>query len=92
MTTAKPRPPLAAGKTRAYPVLPLRDIVVFPYMIATLFAGSKKSILALEEGDAVRHLHPARHPEERSKWSMYGTEQHGILLGDPKNYPLRGAR
>ncbi|MGC1792420.1 MAG: hypothetical protein WA753_13475, partial [Pseudolabrys sp.] len=24
MTTAKPRPPLAAGETRAYPVLPLR--------------------------------------------------------------------
>ena len=49
MTTAKPRPPLAAGETRAYPVLPLRDIVVFPSTIATLFAGRKKSILALEE-------------------------------------------
>src|SRR6266536_6638737 len=30
MTTAKPRPLLAPGETRAYPVLPLRDIVVFP--------------------------------------------------------------
>jgi FkbM family methyltransferase len=30
MTTSKPRPPLAAGETRTYPVLPLRDIVVFP--------------------------------------------------------------
>ena len=49
MTTAKPRPPLAAGETRAYPVLPLRDIVVFPHMIAPLFVGRKKSILALEE-------------------------------------------
>jgi hypothetical protein len=27
MTTAKPRPPLAPGETRLYPVLPLRDIV-----------------------------------------------------------------
>jgi hypothetical protein len=27
MTTAKPRPPPAPGETRAYPVLPLRDIV-----------------------------------------------------------------
>src|SRR3974390_211478 len=49
MTTAKPRSPLAAGETRAYPVLPLRDFLVFPHMIAPLFAGRKKSILALEE-------------------------------------------
>src|SRR3989441_8408384 len=49
MTTAKPRPPLAPGETRTYPVLPLRDIVVFPHMIAPLFVGRKKSILALEE-------------------------------------------
>jgi ATP-dependent Lon protease len=49
MTTAKPLPPLAPGETRAYPVLPLRDLVVFPHMIAPLFVGRKKSILALEE-------------------------------------------
>jgi hypothetical protein len=29
MTLPKPRPPLTPGETRAYPVLPLRDIVVF---------------------------------------------------------------
>ena len=49
MTVAKPRPPLAPGETRVYPVLPLRDIVVFPHVIAPLFVGRKKSILALEE-------------------------------------------
>lgn len=32
-----------------YPVLPLRDIVVFPHMIVPLFVGREKSITALEE-------------------------------------------
>lgn len=32
-----------------YPVLPLRDIVVFPHMIVPLFVGRGKSIRALEE-------------------------------------------
>ncbi len=50
MTTAtKPKPPLLAGESRAYPVLPLRDIVVFPHMIVPLFVGREKSIKALEE-------------------------------------------
>jgi ATP-dependent Lon protease len=31
-----------------YPVLPLRDIVVFPHMIVPLFVGREKSINALE--------------------------------------------
>ena len=33
----------------SYPVLPLRDIVVFPHMIVPLFVGREKSIRALEE-------------------------------------------
>ena len=37
--------PLAAS----YPVLPLRDIVVFPHMIVPLFVGREKSVRALEE-------------------------------------------
>ncbi|MES2444474.1 MAG: LON peptidase substrate-binding domain-containing protein, partial [Pseudomonadota bacterium] len=32
----------------SYPVLPLRDIVVFPHMIVPLFVGRDKSVAALE--------------------------------------------
>ncbi len=34
---------------QTYPVLPLRDIVVFPHMIVPLFVGREKSVRALEE-------------------------------------------
>jgi ATP-dependent Lon protease len=36
-----------------YPVLPLRDIVVFPHMIVPLFVGREKSVQALE--DVMKH-------------------------------------
>jgi len=50
MTSAvKPKPSLIPGESRTYPVLPLRDIVVFPHMIVPLFVGREKSIKALEE-------------------------------------------
>jgi len=35
-----------------YPVLPLRDIVVFPHMIVPLFVGRDKSVAALESAMA----------------------------------------
>lgn len=38
-----------AAENATYPVLPLRDIVVFPHMIVPLFVGREKSIRALEE-------------------------------------------
>jgi ATP-dependent Lon protease len=38
-----------SGQRDVFPVLPLRDIVVFPYMIVPLFVGREKSINALEE-------------------------------------------
>ena len=40
MTTPLPTP---------FPVLPLRDIVVFPHMIVPLFVGREKSVRALDE-------------------------------------------
>ncbi len=35
--------------TRLYPLMPLRDIVVFPHMVAPLVVGRKQSIQALED-------------------------------------------
>src|SRR3979411_2466467 len=49
MTTPKPRPSIVHGESPSYPVLPLRDIVVFPHNIVPLFVGREKSIRALEE-------------------------------------------
>src|ERR1700743_3532210 len=49
MTSPKTRPTIVHGESRTYPVLPLRDIVVFPNIIVPLFVGREKSIRALEE-------------------------------------------
>ena len=38
--------------SRALPLLPLRDIIVFPYMVVPLFVGRPKSIAALDEAMA----------------------------------------
>ncbi len=38
-----------AKKTQTFPVLPLRDIVVYPKMIVPLFVGRSKSIRALQK-------------------------------------------
>lgn len=38
-----------SSERTTYPVLPLRDIVVFPHMIVPLFVGRDKSVRALED-------------------------------------------
>jgi ATP-dependent Lon protease len=40
------------AKLRTLPLLPLRDIIVFPHMVVPLFVGREKSIAALEEAMA----------------------------------------
>jgi len=59
--------------TETLPVLPLRDIVVFPHMIVPLFVGREKSVAALETAMAadksiflVAQLDPAEDDPDRS--------------------------
>src|SRR4026208_2455437 len=47
--TSTPSRPVSSAGPETLPVLPLRDIVVFPHMIVPLFVGREKSIRALEE-------------------------------------------
>jgi ATP-dependent Lon protease len=49
MTTSSSEESTTYGSAEIFPVLPLRDIVVFPYMIVPLFVGREKSINALDE-------------------------------------------
>lgn len=39
---------LERGDLQRFPLLPLRDIVVFPHMVVPLFVGRERSISALE--------------------------------------------
>ncbi|UZK70240.1 endopeptidase La [Sphingomonas sp. S1-29] len=62
----------------SYPVLPLRDIVVFPHMIVPLFVGRDKSVAALEAAMAddkeiflVAQLDPAQ--DDPGRDDLYDT-------------------
>ncbi len=44
-----PIPSKNQSNTKRLPVLPLRDVVVYPHMVIPLFVGREKSILALDE-------------------------------------------
>jgi ATP-dependent Lon protease len=48
MTDVTEETPFDPTAKRSLPVLPLRDIVVFPQMIVPLFVGRDKSVAALE--------------------------------------------
>jgi ATP-dependent Lon protease len=47
--TGEDKPALKPAEGRVLPLLPLRDIVVFPHMVVPLFVGRAKSIRSLEE-------------------------------------------
>ena len=40
---------MSEGKVQQLPLLPLRDLIIFPHMMMPLFVGREKSINALEE-------------------------------------------
>src|SRR5437868_9013158 len=43
-----------ARKGTTVPLLPLRDIIVFPHMVVPLFVGREKSIAALKDAESHR--------------------------------------
>ena len=55
------------SEIKILPVLPLRDIVVFPHMVVPLFVGREKSVRALEEVMRGEQADPAGHPEEHGR-------------------------
>ena len=64
-----------------YPVLPLRDIVVFPHMVVPLFVGREKSVRALEEvmqDDKQILLSSQRDPADDDP-SIEGIYDNGVL-------------
>src|SRR3982751_1883310 len=70
--------PYCDAMTQILPVLPLRDIVVFPQMIVPLFVGRDKSVAALETAMGadktiflVSQLDPAEDdPDENSLYDI----------------------
>ena len=38
-----------SSNSKNYPLLPLRDVIIFPHMVVPLFVGREKSIAALEK-------------------------------------------
>ncbi|AKQ42054.2 ATP-dependent Lon protease [Aurantiacibacter atlanticus] len=74
------RPQITEFDMNAYPLLPLRDIVVFPGMVVPLFVGRDKSVAALEaameaerEIFLVAQVDPASDDPEREDLYDIGT-------------------
>jgi len=54
------------GVERSIPLVPLRDIIIFPHMVTQLFVGREKSIAALDEAMA----------KEKSKEIFLAAQKH----------------
>ena len=67
--------PQAPAETISLPLLPLRDVVVFPHMVIPLFVGRPKSIKALEtameDGGKFCWWHEISRQDEPSTEDLY---------------------
>ena len=54
-----------ASANEQVPLLPLRELIVFPHEVYPIFVGRQKSIKALEAAEAAKKADPARGPERR---------------------------
>jgi ATP-dependent Lon protease len=63
------------------PSVPLRDLVVFPYMVATVIVGRKKSIAAVEEAKKKNNLifFVAQKAENLEKFSPRNVHKYGTM-------------
>ena len=48
---------VATGRAMRFPLLPLRELIVFPHQVYPIFVGRQKSIKALEAAEARRTTH-----------------------------------
>ncbi len=76
---------IGTSKGTVFPVLPLRDIVVFPHMIVPLFVGREKSVKALEQvmhGDKYVLLVTQKSPTEEDPGAkdLYSVGTIGTVL------------
>nr|HPG71209.1 LON peptidase substrate-binding domain-containing protein [Syntrophales bacterium] len=67
------------------PLLPLRDVVVFPYMIVPLFVGREKSINALEsamkqDNEIFLVAQKSAQKDEPSEEDIYAVGTLGVII------------
>ena len=51
--------------TKRLPMMPIRDVVIFPYMMTPFVVGRESSVRALEEAHGRRQEDLSRHPARR---------------------------
>ena len=86
--------------TRSLPILPLRDIVVFPHRIVPLFVGREKSVAALEAAMAadkelflVAQLDPGEDDPDRDALYDLGVDRHRDAAAEaPRRHRPRAGR